>query len=98
MEVRLHTTTWLIYRARYHANEIGYLLYRSSDGLTYEQRASTSALKALIKAYGLDANISVPALFDLAEADDKQSVQLLNDWGNAVAEELRKYKSSMIQI
>nr|MDK7244267.1 ROK family protein [Staphylococcus lugdunensis] len=26
------------------------------------------------------------ALFDLAEADDKQSVQLLNDWGNAVAE------------
>lgn len=72
--------------ARYHANEIGYLLYRSSDGLTYEQRASTSALKALIKAYGLDANISVPALFDLAEADDKQSVQLLNDWGNAVAE------------
>ena len=51
--------------ARYHANEIGYLLYRSSDGLTYEQRASTSALKALIKAYGLDANISVPALLTL---------------------------------
>ena len=28
--------------ARHRANEIGYLLYRSSDDKTFEQRASTS--------------------------------------------------------
>lgn len=84
--------------ARYHANEIGYLLYRSSDGLTYEQRASTSALKALIKAYGLDANISVPALLTLQKLTTSNLSNCLMIGEMLLLRELRKYKSSMIQI
>lgn len=72
--------------ARHRANEIGYLLYRETDGKTFEQRASTSALKDLMTLRGFKFGTDVPKLFDLAEEDNEEARHILNEWSNYVAE------------
>lgn len=72
--------------ARYRANEIGYLLYRDTDQKTFEQRASTSALKALMQERDFQYGTDVPKLFELAQTNDKQSQAILEEWATYVAE------------
>ncbi|GGG94675.1 ROK family protein [Staphylococcus pragensis] len=72
--------------SRHRANEIGYLLYRAEDEKTFEQRASTSSLKALMLERKFEFETDVPKLFDLAEEGNPQAVDILNEWSNHVAE------------
>ncbi|PTK40177.1 ROK family protein, partial [Staphylococcus nepalensis] len=72
--------------ARYRANEIGYLLYRDTDQKTFEQRASTSALKALMQERDFQYGTDVPKLFELAQTNDKQAQAILEEWATYVAE------------
>lgn len=71
---------------RHRANEIGYLLYRASDNKTFEQRASTSALKQLMAAHGFEHGTDVPKLFDAAKAGDSNAEAILEEWSEYVAE------------
>lgn len=72
--------------SRHRANEIGYLLYREEDGKTYEQRASTSALKNLMTKYQFEYGTDVPKIFDLAEEGNEEALNILNEWSSYVAE------------
>ena len=72
--------------ARHRANEIGYLLYRSSDDKTFEQRASTSALKGLMLLHHFKYDTNVPKLFELAEENDTVAINILEEWSHSVAE------------
>ena len=72
--------------SRHRANEIGYLLYREEDGKTYEQRASTSALKNFMTKYQFEYGTDVPKIFDLAEEGNEEALNILNEWSNYVAE------------
>lgn len=72
--------------ARHRANEIGYLLYRSSDDKTFEQRASTSALKDLMLLHHFKYDTNVPKLFELAEENDTVAINILEEWSHSVAE------------
>lgn len=65
---------------RHRANEIGYLLYRSEDQLTFEQRASTTALKSLMKSKSFPYSDDVPMLFKLADQDNELALDILNEW------------------
>lgn len=73
---------------RHRANEIGYLLYRSEDQLTFEQRASTTALKSLMKSKSFPYSDDVPMLFKLADQDNELALDILNEWSFNVAEGL----------
>lgn len=73
---------------RHRANEIGYLLYRSEDQLTFEQRASTTALKFLMKSKSFPYSDDVPMLFKLADQDNELALDILNEWSFNVAEGL----------
>ncbi|MFD1671844.1 ROK family protein [Agrilactobacillus yilanensis] len=63
------------------ANSIGYTLYDPKTQTKYEQRASTLALEATLKAY----DISVPAAFDAAKAGTAPYVDLISAWSDEVA-------------
>ncbi|MEB7811894.1 ROK family protein [Staphylococcus xylosus] len=71
---------------RNRANEIGYLLYKQHDRLTFEQRASTNALKFLMKTHALAYSDDVPKLFELAEQQDALAISILDRWSTHVAE------------
>lgn len=71
---------------RNRANEIGYLLYKPQDRLTFEQRASTHALKFLMKTHALPYSDDVPKLFKLAEQQDALAISILYRWSTHVAE------------
>ncbi|MBF0812427.1 ROK family protein [Staphylococcus sp. mip270_02] len=71
---------------RNRANEIGYLLYKVQDRLTFEQRASTNALKFLMKTHALPYSDNVPKLFELAEQQDALAISILDRWSTHVAE------------
>ncbi|MGG6820685.1 UNVERIFIED_CONTAM: ROK family protein [Staphylococcus pseudoxylosus] len=71
---------------RNRANEIGYLLYKPQDRLTFEQRASTHALKFLMKTHALPYSDDVPKLFKLAEQQDPLAISILDRWSTHVAE------------
>lgn len=71
---------------RNRANEIGYLLYKQQDRLTFEQRASTNALKFLMKTHALAYSDDVPKLFELAELQDALAISILDRWSTHVAE------------
>lgn len=71
---------------RNKANEIGYLLYKPQDRLTFEQRASTHALKFLMKTHALPYSDDVPKLFKLAEQQDALAISILDRWSTHVAE------------
>lgn len=71
---------------RHRANEIGYLLYRQEDQLTFEQRASTTALKSLMKSKSFPYDGDVPMLFKLADQDNALAIDILNEWSFNVAE------------
>lgn len=71
---------------RNRANEIGYLLYKQHDRLTFEQRASTNALKFLMKTHALGYSDDVPKLFELAEQQDALAISILDRWSTHVAE------------
>ena len=73
-------------KVRHRANEIGYLLYRSSDDKTFEQRASTSALKDLMLLHHFKYDTNVPKLFELAEENDTVAINILEEWSHSVAE------------
>lgn len=69
----------------FKACEIGYLLYDKVTDTTYENRASTTALKALIDEQ-YNENIPVEYLFSIAYDGDEQAMHLLNKWAEHVAE------------
>lgn len=71
---------------RNRANEIGYLLYNAEENKTFEQRASTSALKSLMLSRAFPYEEDVPKLFELAEQRDTLALSILNQWSQAVAE------------
>lgn len=71
---------------RNRANEIGYLLYKPKDRLTFEQRASTNALKFLMKTHALPYSDDIPKLFELAEQEDALAISILDRWSTHVAE------------
>lgn len=84
-----YSTSVGIYQgARHRANEIGYLLYRASDETTFEQRASTSALKNLMLKRKFEYDTDVPKLFELAEDGNQEALDILHEWSDLVAEGL----------
>ncbi|MCQ9279468.1 ROK family protein [Staphylococcus borealis] len=98
-----YNSTLGIYQgSRHRANEIGYLLYRQEDGKTFEQRASTSALKALMTVHQFEHGTDVPKLFDLAEKDHQDAIHILDQWSHYVAEGIAQiqimYDPSLILI
>src|SRR5699024_1966237 len=69
------------------AGEIGYLLYDAKTDTTYEQRASTSALKQ--KAENIfGSQVNVIQLFEKAKANDKDANQMIDSWASHIAEGL----------
>ena len=83
--------------SRHRANEIGYLLYREEDGKTYEQRASTSALKNLMTKYQFEYGTDVPKIFDLAEEGNEEDLIFSMNGVIMLLKELLKFKLFMIQ-
>ncbi len=81
---------------RNRANEIGYLLYKQQDRLTFEQRASTNALKFLMKTHALAYSDDVPKLFELAEQQDALAISILGGVRMSL-KALHKFKSFTIQ-
>lgn len=71
---------------RSRANEIGYMLYRPFENTTYEQRASTSALKSQLDRHPKLNNMDVRTLFQKAEFGNRAAENLLNNWGYSIAE------------
>lgn len=71
---------------RNRANEIGYLLYDRKTNKTFEQRASTTALKALMLEKGFIHQDNVPKLFELADQQDTLALAILNQWSDSIAE------------
>ena len=73
--------------ARNRANEIGYLLYRSTDETTYELRGSVRALKQRMQAQHFEYGDDVIKLFELAiDEGDSKTQEILNAWSEDVAE------------
>jgi len=71
----------------FKAGEIGYLLYDAETDTTYEQRASTSALKQKAEnTFG--SSINVIQLFEKAKANDKDANQMIEAWTSYIAEGL----------
>lgn len=75
----------LLEGANYKACEIGYLLYDEETNTTYEDRASTNALKSIINRQ-YNEQVSVEQLFELAYSDDEKAMIILKNWANKVAE------------
>ena len=73
--------------ARNRANEIGYLLYRSTDETTYELRGSVRALKQRMQAQHFEYGDDVIKLFELAiDEGDSKAHEILNAWSEDVAD------------
>lgn len=77
----------LVTGTSFKAGEIGYLLYDMETDTTYEQRASTSALKQTAENT-LGSSINVIQLFEKAKANDKEANQIINKWASHIAEGL----------
>ncbi|MCD2476692.1 ROK family protein [Mammaliicoccus lentus] len=75
----------LLEGANYKACEIGYLLYDEETNTTYEDRASTNALKSIINKQYREP-VSVEQLFELAYSDDEKAMTILKNWAKKVAE------------
>ena len=71
---------------RNRANEIGYLLFDRQTNKTFEQRASTTALKTLMLEKGFIYQDNVPKLFELADQQDNIALSILNQWSDSIAE------------
>lgn len=71
---------------RNRANEIGYLLFDRQTNKTFEQRASTTALKTLMLEKGFIYQDNVPKLFELADQQDNLALSILNQWSDSIAE------------
>lgn len=71
---------------RNRANEIGYLLFDRQTNKTFEQRASTTALKTLMLEKGFIYQDNVPKLFELADQQDSLALSILNQWSDSIAE------------
>lgn len=69
------------------AGEVGYLLYDLQTKTTYEQRASTIALKDRAEQE-LGKPVNLIELFTGAKANDPASNQIIDAWANDVAEGL----------
>jgi len=77
----------LVTGTSFKAGEIGYLLYDTKTDTTYEQRASTSALKKQAEnTFG--SQVNVIQLFEKAKANDKNANQIINKWASQIAEGL----------
>lgn len=68
------------------ANEIGYLLYRQTEHTTFEQRASTSALKYRMQKQGFTKSDEVIELFEAAVSGDALAHQIISEWAEDLAE------------
>lgn len=88
--------------ASHRANEIGYLLYDLDNHTTFEERASTSALKKMMESNQFQYKEDVPKLFDLARSGDSLANNILEHWSENVAEGLAQiqiiYDPSLILI
>lgn len=71
---------------RNRANEIGYLLFDRQTNKTFEQRASTTALKTLMLEKRFIYQDNVPKLFELADQQDNLALSILNQWSDSIAE------------
>lgn len=71
---------------RNRVNEIGYLLFDRQTNKTFEQRASTTALKTLMLEKGFIYQDNVPKLFELADQQDNLALSILNQWSDSIAE------------
>ena len=71
---------------RNRANEIDYLLFDRQTNKTFEQRASTTALKTLMLEKGFIYQDNVPKLFELADQQDNLALSILNQWSDSIAE------------
>lgn len=71
---------------RNRANEIGYLLFDRQTNKTFEQRASTTALKTLMLEKEFIYQDNVPKLFELADQQDNLALSILNQWSDSIAE------------
>ncbi|MGX0372724.1 ROK family protein [Staphylococcus cohnii] len=71
---------------RNRANEIGYLLFDRQTNKTFEQRASTTALKTLMLEKGFIYQDNVPKLFELADQQDNLALSILNQRSDSIAE------------
>lgn len=69
----------------FKACEIGYLLYEEKSDTTYEDRASTTALKKRIKEAYME-NVPVEKLFEMSKAGDYLAIEILNNWAKHVAQ------------
>ncbi|UEX90548.1 ROK family protein [Staphylococcus ratti] len=78
-----HKDIGLSQGARWRANQIGNLLYDPISKTNYEQRASTQALKSLMRKSG-HGHENVVQLFEEAKQNTKAR-QLLETWGYEVA-------------
>src|SRR5699024_12756836 len=74
----------LVSGSHLQANSVGYLLYDSATGTTYEQRASTSALnKKILEQLGREW--STQEVFHQAKAGDETCLDIIHTWGREVA-------------
>src|SRR5699024_1018733 len=78
--------TQLYNGARNRANEIGYLLYDRKTKKTFEQRASTTALKTLMLNKEFIHQDNLPKLFELADQQDALALSILKQWSDSIAE------------
>lgn len=69
------------------AGEVGYLLYDRQTDTTYEQRASTSALKTRAEQE-LGKSVNLIELFAAAKENDASSNQIIDAWAVDIAEGL----------
>src|SRR5699024_1697503 len=77
----------LVTGTSFKAGEIGYLLYDAKTDTTYEQRASTSALKKQAEnTFG--SPVDVIQLFEKAKEDDRDANLMIDNWASHIAEGL----------
>lgn len=65
--------------------EIGKSLYDKATDTSYEQRASTIALENKVKSR-LGEDVSVIEFFDRCKANDKEALELMEEWSTHLAE------------
>lgn len=65
--------------------EIGKSLYDKATDTSYEQRASTIALENKVKSR-LGEEVSVIEFFDRCKANDKEALELMEEWSTHLAE------------
>lgn len=77
----------LVTGTSFKAGEVGYLLYERETKTTYEERASTSALKTRAESE-LGTSVNLIELFEKARANDHVANRIIDAWTSDIAEGL----------